>query len=346
MAKRHPGLPKAESIVFSKNELLEQLMAVDLNTASRARALRMEEHFRRKIDQHVGSLIDGDANFAKFSTSPYVLMMHARKNRYTRVSEIEHDILPAKLFSSMETSAGRAVEVVALPIYNWTPVLSQMHTANSALDGLHVAEDKLQVVTLKSGPRCLNDEMSENFADAIISNLQAWAHEHNVQKVEFTYGVLYGTQKLSNKKDWHIFKNLELKLGSDCFTTSPKGRWDCSFTYNGIEVEAGIRIGKDWWTHLGGRLGLAELAVALIRACIAPGEVDSPDHQYTIQDLHSIVSLASVPEGYNPAVLQRSQLAWYFFFMRHFCDSMIEGLPYVDLQSMVKPEVALAELPL
>lgn len=332
----HPGLPKAESVVFSKSELLEQLMEVDLDAESRTRALSMEAHFRRKIDSHVGSLINGGASFSKFNTSPYVLMMHARKNHYTRVSEIEHDILPAKLFSSMETSAGRAVEVVALPVYGWTPVLSEMHTANSALDGLHLADGVLQVTTLKSGPRCLNDEMSENFADAIINNVQAWAHEHNVSKVEFTYGVLYGTQKISNKKDWHIFKNLELKLGSECFTVPPKGRWDCSFTYNGIEVEAGIRIGKDWWTHLGGRLGLVELAVALIRACIAPGELDSPDHQYTIQDLHSIVNLATVPDSFNPAILQRSQLAWYFFFMRHFCDSMIEGTPYVDPQPTVR----------
>lgn len=341
MAKRHPGLPKSEKIVFSKSELLEQLMAVDLNAESRARALRMEEHFRRKIDLHVGSLISGDADFAKFFTSPYVLMMHARKNRYSKVSEIEHDILPAKLFSSMETSAGRAVEVVALPVYDWTPVLSEMHSSNSALDGLRLTGDLLQVATLKSGPRCLNDEMSENFADAIIGNLQAWANQHGVKRVEFTYGVLYGTPKSSNKKDWHIFKNLELKLGADCFAVSPQGRWDCSFSYNGIEVEAGIRIGKDWWNHLGGRLGLAELAVALIRACIAPGDLDSPDHQYTIQDLHSIVSLGAVPDDFNPAVLQRSQLAWYFFFMRHFCDSMIEGLPYIDLQSTAKPVAAV-----
>lgn len=340
MAKGHPGLPKANAVTFTKSELLEQLMAVDLDPSSRARALAMEEHFRRRIDSHVGSLTAADAKFNKFFTSPYVLLMHARKNRYTRVSEIEHDILPAKLFSSMETSAGKAVELIALPVYGWTSVVSEMHSANSALDGLRLNGDTLQVTTLKSGPRCLNDEMSENFADTIIANLEAWANQHTVKKLEFTYGVLYGTQKISNKKDWHIFKNLALKLPEDSFTVLPTGRWDCSFTYKGIEVEAGIRIGKDWWTHLGGRLGLAELAIALIRACIAPGDLDAEDHGYTIQDLHSIVSLQAVPEGFNPAILQRSQIAWYFFFMRHFCDSMVEGLPYVDVHSNVVPAAA------
>ncbi|MCO1761798.1 hypothetical protein C3O68_02564 [Pseudomonas aeruginosa] len=324
MARRHPGLPVAESVIFSKADLLQQLQAVDLDHDSRARTLRMEEYFRQRIDLHVGSLVSNDACFEKFYTSPFVLLMHARKNNYTRVSEIEHDILPAKLFSSMETSAGRAVELVALPVYDWHPVLSEMHSANSALDGLKLVDNTLKVATLKSGPRCLNDEMSENFADAIIANLEAWASSHRVRRVEFTYGVLYGTQRKSNKKDWHIFKNLELKLGSSRFSISPQRRWDCSFSYKDIEVQAGIRIGKDWWRYLGGDLGLVELAVAIIRACIPPGNADPANQHYTIQDLHSIVTLENIPEGFNPAILQRSQISWYFFFMRHFCDSMVE----------------------
>lgn len=329
MARKHPGLPVARKVCFSKSQLLEQLIAVDQSPESRARSLHMERLFREWIDSHVGSLTAADAKFDKFFTSPYVLLMHARKNRYRKVSEIEHDILPAKLFSSMETSAGRAVEFISLPAYGWQPVISEMHTANSSLDGLRLRNDLLQVATLKSGPRCLNDEMSENFADAIIANIGAWAREHDVKKIEYTYGVLYGTQKKSNKKDWHIFKNLALKLPPESFLVPPTGRWDCKFAYEGIEVEAKIRIGEDWWSHLGGELGLAELAVALIRACIPPGELDAVDHEYTIQDLYEIVNINNVPDWFNPAIIQRSQIAWYFFFMRHFCDEIIEGPPLV-----------------
>ena len=87
-----------------------------------------------------------------------------------------------------------------------------MHTANSAIDGKKIAGDTLCLATLKSGPRCLNDEMSENFADAILANCEAWAGDAGKKELDFTYGVLYGTRKQSNKKDWHILRNLARKL--------------------------------------------------------------------------------------------------------------------------------------
>lgn len=101
-------------------------------------------------------------------------MFHTFKKRYRHIAQIEEDILPAKIFSSMETSAGRMVETVVLPIYAWKPVPSAMHTTNSLIDGKKKSGSTLCLATLKSGPRCLNDEMSENIADAILSNSSAW----------------------------------------------------------------------------------------------------------------------------------------------------------------------------
>ena len=60
----------------------------------------------------------------------------------------------------METSAGRMVETIVLPVYDWEIVPSEMHSVNSALDGKRLLGDELRLATLKSGPRCLNDEMS------------------------------------------------------------------------------------------------------------------------------------------------------------------------------------------
>ena len=172
---RHQGLPKATPRVISRSELLHQLQVVDSSDEKRKRVLRLETAFRRKIDYHIAALPLGDSQFRKFNTSPYVLLIHARQKSYTKISQIEADILPAKQFSSMETSAGRMVEEVVLPEYGWTCVMSEMHTKNSALDGKMQDGGVYRLATLKSGPRCLNDEMSENFADAIINNYAAWA---------------------------------------------------------------------------------------------------------------------------------------------------------------------------
>lgn len=323
MTRRHNGLPRPAQRRLSKAALLQQLALVDNSDNSRQRVLAMENQFRRKIDLHIMSLPDGDAQFQKFNTSPYVLLIHARNKNYTRISEIENDILPAKLFSSMETSAGRMVEEVALPVYGWECVPSEMHTSNSALDGRKTESRLLRLATLKSGPRCLNDEMSENFADAILNHYSAWSTEANRAQIDFTYGVLYGTPKTSNKKDWHILRNIREKR-ANAITVDPADRWNCEFQEGGITVDVTIRIGLDWWEHLGGQNCFIEVFTALIRACIASGNADPAAHQYFIADLHEIVSTATVSRDYNVSLLQRSQLPWLFLIARHFCDKLVD----------------------
>ncbi len=231
MAKRHAGLPRPSKRIIKKLDLLKRVRAIDANNKAKQRVLAMESDFRQRIKSHVKSLPPETSKFQKFSTNPFVLMIHCMNKGYTSISQIEADILPAKLFSSMETSAGKMVELVALPVYGWDTesVASGMHTANSALDGRKIENNLVRLATLKSGPRCLNDEMSENFADAIIANTEAWAADAGVRCVDFTYGVLYGTKKQSNKKDWHILRKLREKLPTGSMIIQPDKRWDCSF---------------------------------------------------------------------------------------------------------------------
>lgn len=323
MARGHSGLPRANKRSLSRQKLLEQLQQVDNDQSRRERVLRLETAFRNKIRTHISSLPAQDAVFQKFNTSPYVLLIHACQRGYSKISEIEGDILPAKQFSSMETSAGRMVEEVVLPEYGWECVASEMHTSNSALDGRRLGTEVYHLATLKSGPRCLNDEMSENFADAILANYSSWAGESGRQRIEFTYGVLYGTEKLSNKKDWHILRNIKQKSEAS-LTISPDNQWFCQFLRDSITVDVTVRIGLDWWQHLGGDLCFIEVFTALIRACVHVGTADTNAYQYTIKDLGEIVATGRVCEQFNVSLLQRSQLPWLFLMARHFCDELID----------------------
>ena len=324
MAKKHNGLPHASSCEISKQSLLDQLYEIDHNRVMRGRVLKLETQFRQRIDAHVASLPTIGASFVEFGTSPFVLLIHARERGYSKVSEIERDILPAKQFSSMETSAGKMVEVVSLPVYGWKCVESGMHTVYSAIDGKKLVADTLCLVTLKSGPRCLNDEMSENFADTILQYAGTWAREAGVKNVDFTYGTLYGTRKNSNKKDWHILRNIWEKNPKTCIQ-SPNNRWDCSFIDRATKtnVDVTIRLGLDWWRYLGGSTCFVEVMSALIRACVAPCAI-ARDENYIISDLAQIVSMENVPPEYNVSLLQRSQFPWLFLMARHYCDSLVD----------------------
>ncbi len=323
MARGHTGLPTAQAVTFSKHELLRQLQAVDSCNEAKARVLKLETAFRKKIESHTASFLLGDAPFRKFNTNPFVLLIHAAHRGYSLVEQIEADILPAKQFSSMETSAGKTVEEVALPIYGWECVLSEMQSPESALDGRLPGSTPLQVATLKSGPSCLNDPTSENFADAVINHAHVWAADASVKVIDFTYGVLYGTPCQSNKKDWHILRRLNekiSKLKGGKVIVSPEDRWDCSVQVRGVQVDASVRIGQDWWQHLGGETCLVEVMTALIRGCVTPAPLAKRNHQYVIGDLGGMVSIDEVPKDFNVGLLQRSQLPWFFLMASHFCD--------------------------
>ena len=322
---RHPGLPRPTSRQLVKGELLQLLQAVDSDEAAKQRVLRMETVFRQRIVSHVESLPTHDARLRKFNKSPFVLMFYSLQHHYSHIREIEKAILPAKVFSSMETSAGRMVEAVVLPIYGWEIVQSAMHTTESAIDGRKSEGDTLKLATLKSGPRCLNDEMSENLADAILGNAVAWARSASATKVDFTYGVLYGTPRQSNKKDWHILRNIAEKFPDDMIA-APDNKWDCKFVKDGVEIAVTIRIGYELWNYIAGRdTAFMELCVALIRACVASSNAEPDDYQFTIADIENIISLENTPDDYNVAILHRSQLEWLFFFAYHFCDELLSA---------------------
>ncbi|HUU83788.1 MAG TPA: PmeII family type II restriction endonuclease [Phycisphaerae bacterium] len=326
MGRGHPGLPRVSAYSISKTALLSALQDIDSDNDARQRILTMETEFRQRITQHVQSLPMANASFAKFRTSPFVLLFQCLKKQYKHIYEIEADILPAKVFSSMETSAGRMVEAVVLPIYSWECVESKMHSTDSVLDGRSKKPGELRLATLKSGPICLNDEMSKDIAEDIIANAVGWAREAAVDQIDFTYGVLYGTKKQSHKKDWHILRNICEKLRDEAIVTPATGRWNCAFQLDGIDVEVTVRVGCELWDYIADREhGFVEVCVALIRACVTPSDADPKDYEYTISDLRDIISLDVVPDEFNVGILQRSQLEWLFFVARHFCDSLRDG---------------------
>jgi hypothetical protein len=324
MARGHADLPRnVPTVILSKRDIYAALKRVDTDEVARNRVLRMEVDFKRKIATHLLGLPAADARFQKFNTSPFVLMFHSRRQGYSYVSDVEKDIIPAKVFSSMETSAGRMVEEVVLPAYGWEVVPSQMHSVESVLDGRKVAAGDFTCATLKSGPRCLNDEMAKDIGADVAHHVRAWADSHNATKVDFTYGVLYGTKRLSNKKDWHIVRNIAEVLPHETeILAAHRAAWGISYRLNGLEVTATVRVGIEWWTFLGGRDAWIELCVALIRACIDPAGARATAPKYIISDLGGILDMGSLPDGFNVALLQASQIEWLLFLARHFCDEL------------------------
>lgn len=327
MARGHVDLPKKTlPVSLSKKEIFAAATRIDKSSTARARVLSMETDFRKKIATHLSSLPAAESKLRKFNTSPFVLMFYARQQNYQYVSQIEKDIIPAKVFSSMETSAGRMIEEVVLPAYGWKTVPSEMHSIESVLDGRKKAGTRFLGVTLKSGPRCLNDEMAKDIGTDVAKHVVTWAKSHKADGVDFTYGVLYGTKKQSNKKDWHILRNIaEVLPRASKLHKSHKNDWSIHYAAAGIDVIATIRVGLEWWNYLGGKDAWLEVCMALIRACIDPvasTHLREESPPYRISDLPDILDMSSRPVGFNIALLQQSQLEWLLFLANHFCDEL------------------------
>jgi Type II restriction endonuclease EcoO109I len=320
----HPDLPTdIQPLVLDKTDIFKSLKRIDSDSSSRNRILRMESEFRKRIGTHIKGLPEAGSKFQKFSTNPFVLMFYSKQKSYSRVAHIEKDLVPAKVFSSMETSAGNMVEQVFLPVYGWEVVQSKMHSHQSLLDGRKVDQksDTFIGATLKSGPRTLNDDMAKGIGNELVHRAHSWAVNHGVKQVDFTYGVLYGTRKQSNKKDWHILRNIdESRPAQSRLITPHKGGWSISYSDGALTVSATVRIGIEWWEFLGGKDTWLELCCALIRSCVVPADQVAAPPNYTISDLYDILDLSMIDEDFNVSVIQRSQFEWILFLARHFSD--------------------------
>ena len=322
----HPDLPRnIPALLLDKANIFHRLKRIDNDLDARNRILCMESEFRNKIGTHINSLPNTTSKLAKFNTNPFVIMFYTKQQSYSHVVQIEQDLVPNKAFSSMETSAGKMVEKVVLPIYGWEPVESAMHSHESLLDGRQIIQkdNKFIGVTLKSGPRTLNDSMANNIGTDLVKRAPLWAVNHGVKEVDFTYGVLYGTKKQSNKKDWHILRNIdETRPSTSKLHSSHKRAWSIAYSDGPLRVSATVRVGIEWWEYLGGVDTWIELCCALIRSCVTPTDIRPAPPTYRIADLPDILDLSGIGSGYNVAILQNSQLEWFLFLASHFSDGL------------------------
>ena len=320
----HPHLPRPRARILDRRSILDSLSQLDSSSDSRQSILKLENSFRDRVLTTNLRLPANESKFDRFNTNPFVLLIHASRRDYVAVADIEEDLVLAKAFSSVETAAGKMVEDITLDHYGWTQSTSSMHSSYSIVDGATVRNGVGKFASLKSGPKCLNDTMAENYADSVLTHAPEWAENGEFSDIDFTYGVLYGTPKKSNKKDWHILRNIVEKAADygAVVIESAEKRWSCQVQIGGTTVRSNVRIGLDWWEYLGGPTCALEVWVAMIRACIAPSMTSTSEGEYVIPDMASIVSTAAVSDSYNVSLLQRSQLPWLFFVARHFCDEL------------------------
>ena len=322
-------MPKPLARHLTKASLLTRLQAIDNDAAARARVLQIETGLAERLNTLEVNLASRE-KFKELGTSPLVLLAHAKMAGLSHVAQLEGDLLMAKRFSSIETSIGRMVEDVTLPVYEWRTVPSGMQSVYSVVDGERVESGVVRFLTLKSGYNTLNDASGHSIAQEVVKHYEGWAADKGVEKVIFTFATLYGTANLSNKKDWHILRNVheELSRRGATVVTAPESAWTSEYRTQDLTLVVDVKHGSAYWEYLGQALGadaFVEFAVAFVRASVrVASDLPIAQQQILLNDLADIANVTHVPAAYNVSLLQRSQLAWLFMFASYYCDKLEE----------------------
>lgn len=262
------------------------------------------------------------------STNPFVLAAYAELFDVQHLRQVDDIVAAAKVFSSIETAAGRVVEDVIPPFYGWAQIDSPGHTILSEIDSARVVDDTVELVALKSGPMCINDSMVSQIANAISTHWVGWSDHWNVDKVRYIVGMNYSTAKNSNKKDWHIVRLAEekaiaagLSVSSSC--TRPDGRRPiASSFFEGTKDGKSLRVetlqGRELWAHI------ADADDAFLQVCWAMAKCLNAQAvpvgtNFSTHEMHEIVDFASrldVPD------VPESEKQWLVLFARHFVDEL------------------------
>ncbi|WP_405110161.1 hypothetical protein [Phaeobacter sp. BS52] len=262
------------------------------------------------------------------STNPFVLAAYAELFDVQQLRQVDDIVAAAKVFSSIETAAGRVVEDVIPPFFGWQQVDSPGHTVLSEIDSARVVGDTVELVALKSGPMCINDSMVSQIANAVSNNWIDWSKHWGVDKVRYIVGMNYSTAKNSNKKDWHIVRLSEqrvaaqgVNVSSSCMTPDERRPIASSF-FQADKDDKELRVetlqGRALWAHIGDSDD-AFLQVCWAMAKCLNAEAVPPGGNYSTGEMREIVDFASrlhVPH------VSDAEKQWLVLFARHFVDKL------------------------
>jgi hypothetical protein len=235
---------------------------------------------------------------AKYRTNPYVLMASASAMRLSDPTRLADFIFNNKLYAGLETSFGKSIErhfVGQYPIgaaadARWVDPPEKVaeaealkrlsrqekarHRVNSVwreIDKSCVYRDRRYLVSIKSGPNCINDTQVQAMTDAIALRWAEWLRAskeryQQVQGLDIIIGITYGTDRTTNNKENQILvKLLEHGFVEEDRTVKP-----------GILIDAQTRtvrayraVGQGFWAVIGNPLTPADADFVFLETLLA-----------------------------------------------------------------------------
>jgi hypothetical protein len=260
---------------FDSNEIV-----VVLSKTDEKRVNSLAEAISTYITKNLPDAIDRRDGLAEYRTNPYVLLTSASVMQLVDPNKFASFLFNNKLYMGLETSFGKSIESVLVTPYpvrtsgdsKWKDApekvaeskalaeLEQEEKAQKRLDSVWREIDKSCVmgsrrylVSIKSGPSCINDTQVTGMTEAIARQYKTWMKQTkatypNVTELDLIIGITYGTDRTTNNKENQILVKL-LQRGFEEEDREKKPGVLIDAATHSIRVYR--RIGIDFWSLIG-----------------------------------------------------------------------------------------------
>lgn len=266
---------KAQRHSFESTQIAELLA---LTNTDRVEALA--EAISRYIVKNLPEAIERRDGLAEYRTNPYVLLTSASVMQLVESARFASFLFNNKLYMGLETSFGKSIESVLVLPYpvgaisndRWKEPpekleeskmlanLTQEEKAQKRIDSVWREVDKACIVgkrrymvSIKSGPNCINDSQVKAMTDAIAQQYKTWMAQTKktcpgVRELDIVIGLTYGTDRTTNNKENQILVKLLQKGFVEEDRSARPGVLIDSATRS---VRIYRRIGIDFWSLIG-----------------------------------------------------------------------------------------------
>lgn len=275
-----------------------------LSSTSEERVLALAAAVTTYLAVNLPAALDRRSGLGGYRTNPYVLTSSASLLKLRDAPGFARFLFDTKFYMGLETSFGKQMEAAFVGQY---PMGAQAGEAwrdppekvaeSAALAGLSNEEKarrrdvsvwrevdrscvvgrRRYLVSIKSGPNCINDTQVAAMKDAIRTHHMEWMRQTQlnhpqVHELDIIIGLTYGTDRTTNNKENQILvKLLEHGFAEEDRATKPGVLIDAT-----RRIRVYRRIGQDFWSTIGSptnpsaaRFVFLEVLLALTRALAA-----------------------------------------------------------------------------
>jgi hypothetical protein len=234
----------------------------------------------RYISTNLPEAIAKRNGVSDYRTNPYVLLTCASVMKLADPARFADFLFNNKLYMGLETSFGKSIEAAILGFYpldceqsaKWADPPEKVAEAQSLvglsreqkakrrrqsvwreIDKSCVVGKRRYLISVKSGPNCINDTQVQAMTDAITTNHAKWLEQSKrtypqVDGLDIIIGLTYGTERTTNNKENQILA----KLMGTGFAEEDRRRFPgVLIARKGRVTRVYRQVGRGFWASIG-----------------------------------------------------------------------------------------------